>query len=349
MAYNEQTKFIQILCNQLKCRDASDRPLVEDGYMGDNTIAAIKKLPTLRKKDPNVMTTNERVATTHIQNVLGLTADGFFGDNTKLAVENFQGMKGLRPVDGIVGYNTWMAFANNTSGTSTGGSSSSDTNFELIVTSGYEHDSGRFKYNFIEPAIKKLKELKNSYDKRNHIITWIIDEGSYTSTDMSNFSTIASNIGVNVEFISSVHEFMNYINTGSTSGNKTRSEKIKNFTMFCHGYSDYLDFGVAAKIYEYNIYNLNSSSFKDCTSYFYSCNTATGNLGQAWANVTRGSVTACVNKTEYQYLIHERGQSLVERQFDDLKRTNSYGFAKEGSERYPELGVNAYWKTFYPR
>lgn len=41
-----------------------------------------------------------------MKNKLGITDDGIFGNQTRIAVQNFQARNGLTP-DGIVGQNTW--------------------------------------------------------------------------------------------------------------------------------------------------------------------------------------------------------------------------------------------------
>ena len=46
-----------------------------------------------------------------IQEKLGISADGIFGDNTEVAVKNYQRTNGLS-VDGIVGRNTWRKLLN---------------------------------------------------------------------------------------------------------------------------------------------------------------------------------------------------------------------------------------------
>ncbi len=72
-----------------------------DGKWG-NECEAVAKQAICKKRDtykyPNL--------TKIVQNTVGVTADGKFGNNTKTAVINFQKLVGLN-ADGIVGLNTW--------------------------------------------------------------------------------------------------------------------------------------------------------------------------------------------------------------------------------------------------
>jgi lysozyme len=72
--------------------------LAVDGIPGPKTLAWC---PMLTRRSRGRIT---RL----VQLRLGVTPDGFFGDQTLAAVKNFQGAKGLT-VDGIVGRNTWWA------------------------------------------------------------------------------------------------------------------------------------------------------------------------------------------------------------------------------------------------
>ena len=104
---NEYTKYLQVLCNQLCIKDKYGRALEEDGILGELTRKAIRRLPVLQR---NTSGYKEKIAITHIQNVLKITADGIFGTATYNAVVSFQRKKGLS-ADGIVGPDTWVAFA----------------------------------------------------------------------------------------------------------------------------------------------------------------------------------------------------------------------------------------------
>ncbi len=65
---------------------------------------------------------------------------------------------------------------------------------EGIVVSGGEYDGSRYKYNFIEPAIKRLKELKSA--GKDESITWVVMEAGYSNDDIANFKKVADDLGV---------------------------------------------------------------------------------------------------------------------------------------------------------
>ena len=101
---------------------------------------------------------------------------------------------------------------------------------EYIVVSGSEHNTladRRYKYNFIEPAIKKLTELKQLNDGEN--ITWLVSSTGYSDEDISNFTETAANLGVNICFFADKTEFLSYINEKSVPGGTAYrdADKIK--------------------------------------------------------------------------------------------------------------------------
>ena len=77
-------------------RDSNGNKLVVDGIAGSKTLSAC---PTLKIGARGNITKL-------MQQKVGTTADGIFGNNTKQAVINYQRSKGL-VADGIVGRNTW--------------------------------------------------------------------------------------------------------------------------------------------------------------------------------------------------------------------------------------------------
>ena len=107
---------------------------------------------------------------------------------------------------------------------------------EYIVVSGSEENviwNRRYKYNFIETAIKKLRELKGLNDGEN--ITWLISSFDYSKKDIQNFKDTAEDIGVNIEFFANKNEFIGYINTKGVWGDSSarNGDKIKKNGCFC--------------------------------------------------------------------------------------------------------------------
>lgn len=66
---------------------------------------------------------------------------------------------------------------------------------EQIVISGGEYKKDwKYKYNFIEPAIKKLKEMKESND--GELVTWLIANEGWKKSNLKDFKSVAQNLGI---------------------------------------------------------------------------------------------------------------------------------------------------------
>ena len=87
---------LQAELNTQGFRDSDGNKLVVDGIAGSKTLSAC---PTLRIRARGNITKL-------MQQKVGVSADGIFGNGTKQAVINYQKSKGL-VADGIVGRNTW--------------------------------------------------------------------------------------------------------------------------------------------------------------------------------------------------------------------------------------------------
>ncbi|WP_216634003.1 RHS repeat-associated core domain-containing protein [Paenibacillus alvei] len=84
---------------------------------------------------------------------------------------------------------------------------------EGIVVSGgnYAVDShGGYKYNFIEPALKKIWELRKG--NPNETIAWLVADEGWNDGDWANYSKAVSSVNVNMVRLSSSDDFINYIN-----------------------------------------------------------------------------------------------------------------------------------------
>ena|GEM_PF-2961123 len=233
------------------------------------------------------------------------------------------------------------------------------------MASGQEGDIGRFKYNFIETAIKQINDYKTS--NPGQPITWMIDKGSYSATDIKNFEATAKSLCVTIVFVNSKQEFVNYINTGNIGGNGNRTQTISDFTLFGHGHPGELNFGSSYDIKISDLSSINSSAFNNTNSTFYSCNTGTNgdkSFAQAWANLTGGTVKAMVNKTDYETTAYTQeqlneiqGRNIIQKVWNKMfgeedeitKLRKATGYLQGGSYRYPKEGKDAYWETFKPK
>ena len=90
------TRGLQAELNAQGFRASDGNKLVVDGIAGSKTLSAC---PTLRIRARGNITKL-------MQQKVGVSADGIFGNGTKQAVINYQRSKGL-VADGIVGRNTW--------------------------------------------------------------------------------------------------------------------------------------------------------------------------------------------------------------------------------------------------
>ena len=89
-------RSLQAELNTQGFRDSNGNKLVVDGIAGSKTLSAC---PTLKVGARGNITKL-------MQQKVGVSADGIFGNGTKQAVINYQRSKGLA-ADGIVGRNTW--------------------------------------------------------------------------------------------------------------------------------------------------------------------------------------------------------------------------------------------------
>lgn len=94
---------LQHVLNELGYTDEDGNRLVEDGWIGEHTLAALRKA-IVRRGDKNKLVG-------WIQEQLGIKVDNSYGKapfhETYGAICNFQKARGLK-VDGIVGINTWL-------------------------------------------------------------------------------------------------------------------------------------------------------------------------------------------------------------------------------------------------
>ena len=221
---------------------------------------------------------------------------------------------------------------------------------EYIVVSGGKYNNGRadgeYNYEFIEPAIKKLRELKSL--KNGEGITWMITADGWSENDKAKFYEVAGEIGVGIQWIESKDDFINYINNKS-DGNRA-SDPIRKFLTFSHGYDfehtgwtddrGVLELGAGISISVDDINNkLWATAFDNPNSWFGSCNLGTAgdrSFAQAWANKFGGTVWAFVGKSDYQNI---NQPALLHPAIWASRQKN--GFSYYGSANYPVAGTTS--------
>ena len=225
---------------------------------------------------------------------------------------------------------------------------------EYIVVSGSEYDAGRYKYNFIEPAIKKIKELKELND--GEWITWIVSATDYSEESLQQMNDIAYELGVGFVKIYSAAELQNYINSQNINTWELSEERvadpIRKFTVFSHGVAGKVELGYGQTnqrqlSLDYNwTRGISSYAFDNPNSMFYSCNTGTDqtvwgtNFAQAWVNVVGGRTMAARGTTWYGDIMNGSNVSI-------RLRRGWRGFDKNGSDNYPVASAGVEWMNFY--
>ncbi len=229
---------------------------------------------------------------------------------------------------------------------------------EEIVVSGGEYDSpNRYKYNFIEPAITKLKELKSTGGSEP--ITWAVTTAGYSEKDIAKFQSVASDLGVGFQALGSANEFTNYLNSksvGSYALSEARtSDQVTSMTVFGHGFTGSAEFAYnqeeGVKGFSWGIDNanqLNAGAFNNATIDFYTCNAGTYDsnrmsLVKAVSTSTNSIVSGYWGRTDYAPM--NTGQGFGEK----LNRNgNGNGFNTNGSLRLPSAGTRTVDGVSYP-
>jgi RHS repeat-associated protein len=182
---------------------------------------------------------------------------------------------------------------------------------EYIVVSGGKYntsrESGKYNYEFIETAIKKLRELKALDDGEG--ITWMITADGWSGEEKQRFYDVANEIGVGIHWTENKDDFINYINNKS-DGNRA-SDKIHKFVVFSHGYDlehgggehGTMVLGADINITVDDINNrLWASAFDNPNTALYSCSLGTygdNSFAQAWVNKFGGQTWAFIGKSYY--------------------------------------------------
>jgi hypothetical protein len=207
-------------------------------------------------------------------------------------------------------------------------------------------------------TINGYRELRSNFaDER---ITWVISSTGYSEEDRNNFITVANDIGVNIRFIHTAADLIEYINYGGfenfDSFFNREDDKISKFVVFSHGLKGSIELGYnqpdanKLRLTMNDIDKIDSDSFSNPNSWFGSCNTGTNtdngiSFAQAWVNKVGGSAWATVGKTNYGNIANLETGGKINALNVKLKRLIR-GFMSNGSFNYPVEGTNAYWKKF---
>jgi RHS repeat-associated protein len=240
----------------------------------------------------------------------------------------------------------------------------------VVVSGGNYGESEGYKYNFIEPAIKKIRELRaeNSTER----IGWVIANAGWTSNDWKNFQSAVSDLNVNIIVANNKNDFVNYINCRNEGGlvddgqgsyiNYRTGDEITKFAVYSHGRNqdtlalgfDYVNYNTHLDFTKSDISQINVSAFSNSNSWFYSCYHAIGNddsFAATWHKQVNSNLTGAYDgQTTYKYIMYSRAyfdywatdlRKIAERNAINAAR-KKYGFSANGSFGYPEAasGVN---------
>ncbi|MFQ9515600.1 MAG: RHS repeat-associated core domain-containing protein [Eubacterium sp.] len=187
---------------------------------------------------------------------------------------------------------------------------------EKIVVSGgvyskTKKDSGGFYYEFIETALKNLKDISDTTEK----VTWLIANQGWTKDDKKSFKKQAKKISkkIKIKYFNSKKSLIKYLNKERES-----DDLITSFTVYAHGFPGKIAFGYDGTSNEKkltlkakDIKKINKSSFCMPKTTFFSCNTATPNkknknFAKKWNKRLDGYTYAFAGKTNYAN-IRQRG------------------------------------------
>uniref|UniRef100_UPI001A982D61 RHS repeat domain-containing protein n=1 Tax=Foetidibacter luteolus TaxID=2608880 RepID=UPI001A982D61 len=117
---------------------------------------------------------------------------------------------------------------------------------EKIVVSGSEESHGRYSLNFILPAMKKIDAHKT--ENKTTEVSWLIFRAGYTEKQVQQINSWSAARNVNVTWLNSSEEFVNYINTKNTSNNpslvnRRKDDLIQSIDIYSHGIPGMFDFG----------------------------------------------------------------------------------------------------------
>ncbi|MFT8349323.1 hypothetical protein [Clostridium saccharoperbutylacetonicum] len=248
---------------------------------------------------------------------------------------------------------------------------------EQIVISG-NYDGNHAARNFIETAIKQIKDWKSEGNKN---ITWIVTDSGYTENDIERMKEVAKNNDINIMFIDNSEQVYQYINTGiGVDGKKIEDRsmnKITDITFFSHGIKDnggtlaldyndknnYVNNNLNISVNDLSNSNIDKDSFSNPHTFFGACNAGTVQNGTSFANEwvkkIGGEVEAICDptpvpvdendhsgQTSYEHI--NDGKGWLWNREDQIKRKIGINFDEDGCNNYPtkgndEINRDLYW------
>ncbi|GIV28892.1 MAG: hypothetical protein KatS3mg027_2706 [Bacteroidia bacterium] len=240
---------------------------------------------------------------------------------------------------------------------------------EKIVVTGGEYDSDRYKFNFVEPAIKQLKVYKVKAGTEQ--VTWAVMNIGYTEEQIASFKSTADELGVNFVLLNSANELTIYLNKKTTKlegglrgtpmspdelvttvSEERSNDLVTDLSVFAHGFVGSMEFGYHQEGSENfsfdadDVSNLNSDAFNNetCTIDIFTCNAATptdsegknlwSSLAGQLAKQTKTKVTGYQGRTDYTEINKGEGYG------DKLNRMLN-GYNTRGSQNLPKGGTQS--------
>jgi RHS repeat-associated protein len=231
---------------------------------------------------------------------------------------------------------------------------------KVVVTGGEYTDAKRYKYNFVEPAIKQIKAYKAVAGTEQ--VTWAVMNVGYSEKAIKKMERIAKRNGVEFVLLNSADELTNYMNSKGTSSSQLseqrKADQVTDVTIFGHGFAGSMEFGYkqGAELQEKFSYGvddakkLDPGAFNNACIDIFTCNAgtpATGSYDFATslvgeiANQTKSKVSGYWGRTDYAGINTGEGYGdKWDRWLND--------FNTEGSQRLPGPGNKMVDGQTYP-
>lgn len=227
-----------------------------------------------------------------------------------------------------------------------------DGNENIIVIAEETSEGGRFKYNFIEPAIRKMHDYI-AKDKNEQTTLVIMGKG-YSERDLKTLRKVASDAGAELVVINSSVQLKNYFNSKDIAKSKITEERkgdrITDVSIYGHGGKKgdiWIDYkGKDAKGFgRFRTSQTKAGAFDNADICIYTCNGATGSdevqgvpneeltgktsVANAMAQKFKSKVTAFWGKSDYE-AINTTYWNFLDKYINKKDRTVN-GFSTNGS------------------